>query len=39
MTAWKHNHVTLPNLKMHYVREGDGAPLLLLHGWPEFWYT
>ena len=39
MTAWKHDHVTLPNLKMHYVREGDGTPLLLLHGWPEFWYT
>lgn len=22
---------------MHYVRHG--APLVLLHGWPEFWYA
>ena len=39
MTAWKHNHVSLPNLKKQYVREGDGAPLLLLHEWREFWHT
>ncbi len=24
---------------MHYVRYGDGPTLVLLHGWPEFWYT
>lgn len=22
---------------MHYVRQGRGRPLILLHGWPEFW--
>ena len=22
---------------MHYVRQGEGFPLVLLHGWPEFW--
>lgn len=25
--------------QFHYARCGSGAPLLLLHGWPEFWLT
>ncbi|GFN30453.1 alpha/beta fold hydrolase [Paenibacillus xylaniclasticus] len=24
--------------KLHYVREGQGEPVLLLHGWPGYWY-
>ncbi|QIN80730.1 alpha/beta fold hydrolase [Rubrobacter marinus] len=24
---------------MHYVRHGTGTPILLLHGWSEFWYV
>ena len=24
---------------MHYVRHGQGMPVILLHGWPEFWYV
>ena len=23
---------------MHYVTGGTGAPLILLHGWPQSWY-
>ena len=26
-------------LEMHCARLGSGRPLLLLHGWPEFWLT
>jgi haloacetate dehalogenase len=26
---------TVNNLRMHYLRAGDGPPLFLLHGWPQ----
>src|SRR5438309_4489141 len=34
-------HLTIPANKaaFHVARAGEGAPLLLLHGWPEFWLT
>ena len=25
-------------VQIHYVRQGHGVPVLLLHGWPGFWY-
>ena len=34
---FKHHTVQLKEVKMHYVREGKGPPLLLWHGWPGFW--
>lgn len=37
--AWTHHRARLPGLEVHYVRAGHGAPLILLHGWPEFWRT
>jgi pimeloyl-ACP methyl ester carboxylesterase len=35
---FKHHNITINNLNYHYVRQGSGAPLLLIHGWPGFWY-
>ncbi len=35
--AWNHRYVEANNIRVHYVRHGDGFPLVLLHGWPEFW--
>lgn len=33
-----HFEQQLPGVKLHYVREGSGPPLVLLHGWPGFWW-
>jgi pimeloyl-ACP methyl ester carboxylesterase len=33
-----HHEAQLPDIKIHYVREGSGPPLLLVHGWPGFWW-
>lgn len=35
---FQHFNVQLPDVNIHYVREGSGAPLVLLHGWPGFWW-
>lgn len=34
-----HHEVEANAIRIHYVRCGDGLPLVLLHGWPEFWRT
>lgn len=33
-----HHEAQLDNIKLHYVREGRGPPLLLMHGWPGYWW-
>lgn len=35
---FRHFEAPLPELRLHYVREGRGRPLFLLHGWPGFWW-
>jgi pimeloyl-ACP methyl ester carboxylesterase len=34
-----HETVALDSGRLHVARAGQGRPLLLLHGWPEFWLT
>ena len=36
---WNHQYAELSDLRVHYVRHGRGMPIILQHGWPEFWYT
>ncbi len=36
--SFKHDYVTANGVKLHYVRQGSGEPVLLIHGWPGFWY-
>ncbi len=38
-SGWGHDHVESNGVRVHYVRQGAGEPLVLLHGWPEFWYV
>lgn len=38
--GFRHEYATISGLNYHYVREGDptSPPLLLVHGWPGFYY-
>ena len=35
---FEHHHAALGEVTLHYVTCGSGAPLVLLHGWPQSWY-
>jgi pimeloyl-ACP methyl ester carboxylesterase len=37
--AWKHEYVISNGFKLHYVTQGEGPLMLMLHGFPEFWYS
>lgn len=35
----QHERIRANGITMHVARLGAGRPLLLMHGWPEFWWT
>lgn len=35
----RHEYITTNNIKLHYVTQGNGPLMLMLHGFPEFWYS
>ena len=37
--GWNHEYLEANGVGVHFVRHGGGFPLVLLHGWPEFWYV
>jgi len=37
--SWQHEYITTNGVKLHYVTQGNGALMLMLHGFPEFWYS
>ncbi len=37
--TWRHHDIMTNGIRMHYVMQGDGPLLILLHGFPEFWYS
>ncbi len=38
-TPWQHRRVHVNGLHLHCVEAGAGPLVLLLHGFPEFWYS
>ncbi|MGB3492950.1 MAG: alpha/beta hydrolase [Elainellaceae cyanobacterium] len=34
-----HTHVTTNGIRLHCVEQGEGSLMLMLHGFPEFWYS
>ncbi|MFE3648012.1 alpha/beta fold hydrolase [Streptomyces sp. NPDC059152] len=38
-TAIKHRHVEVNGVRLHIAEQGEGPLVLLLHGFPECWYS
>src|SRR5262245_38785861 len=34
----EHGVARVNGIRLHYVTEGEGPPVVLLHGWPQTWY-
>lgn len=39
LTSWQHHFVETNRIRLHCVTQGEGELVLLLHGFPEFWYS
>lgn len=37
--TWLHRDSITNGIRMHYVTQGEGPLVVLLHGFPEFWYS
>jgi epoxide hydrolase 4 len=37
--GWQHHFVQTNNIRLHCVVQGEGELVVLLHGFPEFWYS
>jgi pimeloyl-ACP methyl ester carboxylesterase len=37
--TWQHDYITSNGIRLHYVTQGEGPLMLMLHGFPEFWYS
>ena len=38
-THLQHEYIISNGVRLHYVTQGEGELVLLLHGFPEFWYS
>ncbi len=39
MNNWRHEYMITNGVRLHYVTQGEGPLMLMLHGFPEFWYS
>jgi pimeloyl-ACP methyl ester carboxylesterase len=37
--GFRHEFATVDGVRMHYVTGGSGTPVVLLHGWPQTWFS
>ena len=37
--TWTHGDAETNGVRLHYVEQGEGPLVLLLHGFPEHWYS
>jgi pimeloyl-ACP methyl ester carboxylesterase len=37
--TWRHRDIITNGIRMHYVTQGSGPLIILLHGFPEYWYS
>ncbi len=37
--SWQHGYAHANGVRLHYVTQGEGPLVVLLHGFPEFWYS
>jgi pimeloyl-ACP methyl ester carboxylesterase len=37
-TVLEHHTAAVKDVRLHYVRAGEGDPVVLLHGWPQSWH-
>ena len=37
--SWQHECIVTNGVNLHYVTQGSGPLMLMLHGFPEFWYS
>jgi len=38
-SGWQHQFIETNNIRLHCVTQGQGELVILLHGFPEFWYS
>ena len=38
-SSLKHDRIISNGIQLHYVTQGSGPLMLMLHGFPEFWYS
>lgn len=38
-SGWQHQFIQTNKIRLHYVTQGEGDLVILLHGFPEFWYS
>jgi epoxide hydrolase 4 len=39
LETWQHECIQTNGINLHYVTQGEGPLMLMLHGFPEFWYS